>query len=631
MKLIKAEIVNFRSVQNATVEFDPPCRVLVGINESGKSNLLHALSLLSDEVAPSRRDDVREGLPDEDEVSEAYVKFFFRLEKADCEEVFELVSEDVLANVADPEIVTIDGKPTGLRSLCNQRSDVRYNVDLIKETKAYRHPALAANLKLNGVWKKPSASCPKDFSVSGEELEYRLSDHKLIRIKDFPAIPEDYLEDASIDELHQLLGSASIAVAKERPHDCLFWKYDEANQLPTEVPIDAFAANPASCLPLWNMFVLAGVVEVKDELARIRQLSPNQMQSFLDRVSAKTTAHFRSVWKEHKDVEFKLRIESNKLIPTIKEQNSFDFARRSDGFKRFATFLLLISADVRTDNLTDTLLLVDEPEAGLHPAGARYLRDELIRISNKNHVVYSTHSIFMIDSGNIARHYIVRKEDEITTIDEAAESNVVDEEVLFNAVGFSTFEMLRQKNIIFEGWRDKKLFMTMIEKAPADVKSKLKDVGLCHAKGVKHIKSITPMIEMARRSCVIVSDADGPAKEQQKLYRAEKGFGTWSTYKDLDSSIEAVTGEDFLKNAYLVKMVNAALEGLGLAAFTETDLAVTREKLKVIGTWLSKNGLTDEQSKDVLSKVKSTAFDNLESKHIDPAYLVLMKALAKAV
>jgi len=40
MKLDKAEIVNFRSIKKETVVFDPACRVLVGINESGKSNIL---------------------------------------------------------------------------------------------------------------------------------------------------------------------------------------------------------------------------------------------------------------------------------------------------------------------------------------------------------------------------------------------------------------------------------------------------------------------------------------------------------------------------------------------------------------------------------------------------------------
>ena len=77
------------------------------------------------------------------------------------------------------------------------------------------------------------------------------------------------------------------------------------------------------------------------------------------------------------------------------EHNRYDFAQRSDGFKRFVSFLLLVSTLVKTKQLENVLLLIDEPEISLHPTGARYLRDELIRISKTNWVVYSTHSIFM--------------------------------------------------------------------------------------------------------------------------------------------------------------------------------------------------------------------------------------------
>lgn len=36
MKPDRVEIKNFRSIQEVEIDFDPPCRVLVGINESGK-------------------------------------------------------------------------------------------------------------------------------------------------------------------------------------------------------------------------------------------------------------------------------------------------------------------------------------------------------------------------------------------------------------------------------------------------------------------------------------------------------------------------------------------------------------------------------------------------------------------
>ncbi len=628
VKLDKAEIVNFRSIKKETVSFDPACRVLVGINESGKSNILKALRLLSDDYDPSRKDDVRESLPDEDTIDEAYVKFYFRLDKSETDELFTEVSAKILASAKDPEIVLMDGVATGLKTFCNQRTDVRYHIDLVAEIKECRHTNFPTDTTFNGDWKKPSKTCPPDFEVGVRGKKEKLSSFALVRATDFPDIPAEYLEEVKIDTLSTLIGTASDEIMESYLMDALFWEYDEANLLPSEIGMDAFAAKPEDCVPLKNMFILGGIDKIKTEIDRVKTLSNNQKQNFLNGIASKTTTHFRSVWKEYKNIEFQLRLDGEKIVPAIKEKNSFDFSKRSDGFKRFVTFLLMISVNVKTDNLNNTLLLIDEPDSSLHPSGARYLRDELIRISLKNYVLYSTHSIFMIDAGNISRHYIVKKNDEITTIEAAKDSNLAEEEVIFNALGYSVFETLNEKNLIFEGWKDKKLFLTAIEKATATVKASLKDVGICHAKGAKHIKAMTPMMELANRKCMIVSDSDNPAKEQQKQYKQMKGYGEWKTYQDVDSSLVAVTGEDFVKNAHIVKQVNVATTGFSLPVFADTDLMVDKDKLKTIESWLRTNGLTVEQIKDTVDKIKDLIFDTLTHKDIEDCYEDLMKGIS---
>ena len=63
MRLDRAKIRNFRSIEDLTFRFEPRCRVVVGINESGKSNILRALSLL-DEETEFDSDDLRETRPE---------------------------------------------------------------------------------------------------------------------------------------------------------------------------------------------------------------------------------------------------------------------------------------------------------------------------------------------------------------------------------------------------------------------------------------------------------------------------------------------------------------------------------------------------------------------------------------
>lgn len=526
----------------------------------------------------------------------------------------------------DPEVALYKSKPQKLSALCAARTDVRHYVDLINENKAYRFAVFNSNYELTPGWFKPSVSCPNEFTFEVNGVQEFLVSFDLVKVEDFQSIPRQYLEPASFDDLHSSIGGLMTELAKENPVNTLLWEYDERHLLPSQILIDQFTVDPKVCEPLENMFRLGGVNDISRDVAELKTMSLNKAQNFLDRVAAKTTAHFRSVWKEYRNIEFKLRLDANRIIPAIKEENSFDFSKRSDGFKRFVSFLLMVSVNVKTDQLKNTLLLVDEPDAGLHPSGARFLRDELIRIASKNYVIYSTHSIFMIDVGDIDRHYIVKKKNEITTLIAAKESNVADEEVLYNALGFSLFEVLKQKNIIFEGWRDKRLFQIGLGKASVQSKKLLDGVGICHAKGVKNIRSITPIMDLANRGCIVVSDADAPARDQQKLFKADRSFGDWFTYQQLNDQVTAVTGEDFLKNAHILKHLNVYAEDQGINKITAAKLEKTG-KLAAVDKWLKDAGLDAEQTKAALSKIKDAFFDDLSIKDIEDDYSLVLEGL----
>jgi len=204
----------------------------------------------------------------------------------------------------------------------------------------------------------------------------------------------------------------------------------------------------------------------------------------------------------------------------------------------------MISVQVKSQQMKNALLLIDEPEISLHPSGARYLRDELIRISEQNCVVFSTHSIFMIDPAEISRHYIVKKAKEITSLTTAESSNLAEEEVLLNALGYSVLDALRPFNVIFEGWKDKRLFEVSLGAAQPKVRKLFDAIGICHARGASSLKTITPMLALAKRECLIVSDHDKPALQERTEYLRDQGHGEWLTYKDVDDSSNATTGED---------------------------------------------------------------------------------------
>ena len=418
----------------------------------------------------------------------------------------------------------------------------------------------------------------------------------------------------------------------------LFWEYDESNILPGSLNMMEFAADPDICTPLKNMFLLAGIeadnIETKINDLTSSHIKLQRLQNYFDKIAERTTQHFRSVWKEYKGIKFSLQANGDRIVLGVKEKNVHDFARRSDGFKRFVSFLLMISVSVKVGQLRDTLLLIDEPDVGLHPSGAKYLRDELIKIAKKNYVVYSTHSIFMIDQNEIGRHYIVKKkkETESTSIKQAEESNIFHEEVLYNALGCSVLEIIKEKVLIFEGWRDERLFQVALEGAGADLNQKYEKIGVSYANGASRVSSITPLIKLAERKCLIVSDSDAPAKQYQKTYTQERGFGDWRTYQEIDPKIEAVTGEDFVKNNFITKQVNTVLShnNMGGAKFKESDLPNKKDKLGSICGWLSKNGVSSSKKlKEVVDEIKGSIFDELEYKNIDiDEYAKLLKGIA---
>ncbi len=612
MKLIRAEIKNFRSIKDEQIIFDPACRVLVGINESGKTNVLKALSLLGNEYDP-KKDDLREALPDENPITESYIRFVFALNKDETEAIAEEVAEKLMVNTDNPIIALNGTNKISLKKFCAQRNECLYRINIIEEKKDSTYWSLPSSYKLMTGWKKPSKSCPADFTIEAEGQKFILAKYSLVRTADFENIPENYLEDASIGDLSRVVGNAMTSHVDDNLPEGLFWEYSEDNLLPNSIKIAEFSANPELCVPLKNMFNLAEIDDIKTSISEAREGTDNKFQNYLNRIAKKTTNHFKSVWKEYKDIEFSLKLNADQIIPGVKEKNIHDFAKRSDGFKRFVTFLLLISVNVKTENLTDTLLLIDEPDASLHPSGARYLRDELIRISRTNYVVFSTHSIFMIDSEEIGRHYIVKKKSEIISVEKAESSNIADEEVLYNALGHSVFSILKEKNIIFEGWTDKCLFQTALENASAKTKSKFKNVGFCHSRGAKAIKAITPMIELAGRKCLVISDCDAPSKEQQKLYQKENGYGSWKTYQEIDSSITAMTAEDFIKNDQIVKQFKAILP-TSLPAFVDT--LPESGKLAALQGWLARNGIETKEAKYLLEQLKNYIFANLKFGHI---------------
>jgi len=621
MKLDRVEIMNYRSIKNETVKFDSSCKVLVGINESGKSNVLRALSMLSPKHSTVTSDE-RQPLPDENDTPEhSRIRFIFNLDKDDHSAIASGLHKLIKASES-AKVVNDGAKDYTLAQLVRLHKEALYDVDIRKGSKTARYWTLKQAFTYVGEWKKPSATCPDDATyVDSDGDIIKINDFKLIKIKaEHSEIPEEYLTDASIEDILNTVGSSICSYMKDHIPLVVFWEYSDKDLLPTQVSLAKFTEDPSSFIPLKNMFILAGKNNISDEIKSAKARGVTVLDNLLKRVSLHATKYLADVWHEYKGVKFNLQLNGSNIMCSVSEENSFCFKDRSDGFKKFIAFLLSVSTTSHTDTLTNALILIDEPETGLHPSGARYLRDELLKISKKNLVVYSTHSIFMVDRHQIDRHLIVTKNREVTQLSVADEGNVVHEEVIFNAINYSTFEHLCEYNLLFEGRRDRILFQTYTKTYE---KAFFKSIGVIHGRGVSTFSALVPTLELAERKAVVISDSDSAAKNAQKAYKQIGYSSEWKTYKEISPSCTAITGEDFLENEYIVDKFNAlcAVNGVSLSVLSK---ALPRDdKLDYLKRQLS-SLRTAQQIKDDMTSLKGRLFTGLKRSNIEERYSQLV-------
>jgi len=635
MKLKEIEIRNFRSIENIKLDFKQNPRILVGINESGKTNILEALRLISKEFSPTR-DDVR--ITEKGVAEESLILVTFEFEENELEEIYQKIQSKILTDDYSKPIVKVNNKEFSLKDLILEYyNEVLYIIDVKNKKREFDRRKFKKEMEFIIPFKKPKPGVVEfDFEdEKGEKINIRnfeLIDPNKIKIPATFLSNKDLFEEATPEILDNIIGSIIIETVSKNLPKVIHWKYDERNLLPPSILIETFVTNPDSCIPLKNMFILADIPKEKisKRITETRELGDNPLRTLFKTVADEATQYFRKVWPEYKNIKFSLELNGDKIDCGVEEKTIQDFKLRSDGFKRFITLLLLLVIPAEKGLLKNALVLIDEADQSLHPSGCRYLMEQLIKLAENNYVIYSTHSIFMIDRTNIERHYIVKKEKEITTITEANEENYFSEEVLYKALGASVYEILKEKNILFEGWRDKKLFETAIEK-DENLQKFFKEIGISHAEGVKspNIPILSSILESARRKLFIISDADSTAKEKQKEFEKKAKWGIWKRYDEILSGRKVETSEDFIKKDILKNKLYEILKEKNIN-LPESEIEFPDNgRLNYISKLLEKHNVKEKQQ--IIKDLKDKIFKNLQPDEIEEDYFQFLKILKEEI
>ena len=619
MKVLRCEIKNYRSIKKMEIDTQDRLKVFIGHNEAGKSNIIKALSLL-DPQTPISKDDIRDNLSDEGIISESYVCFTFKFEDFELIELETEIQKKILPHHRNQRFIKhSDGSIYSLKEFLVKNNEIFYMINLKEQTK-YENFVSPTKYGLVETVKgiKPGSS----FSYEYEKKSYNINQFQYLIQNEEMQIPENYLIDTKFEKFYTLVNVEKKKIYIKNYPKVFVLNFYETPQLPQCIKINDFINNPAKCMPLKNMFSLYGINNISKVIMDSRN-KKNGLTNLLRNISKKVTQFMREIWEEQQEIGIIINESGDNIEIAIEDkENLYEFSRRSDGFKRFVYFILQIAAQSSIKEIKNTYLLIDEPDIGLHPSGSQKLFLELLNISKTNYVYYSTHSIFMINKNDMNCHYIVKKENEKTSLTQVKTTDIVDHEILYNALGYSIFENLKKKNIIFEGWRDKRIFEIYLEK----YSSLDKELGYCFSQGVKDIQRVVSILELANRDYLIVSDSDKPAVEAKEKFHTQN---KWLKYNDFNKEI--VTSEDYITIDYNIECFKQACNYFSIKVYEEDLPQSTNNIVENFTKVFDKQKIDKNVRKNILNKYKSLIIDGLSIENINQKYTIFVDSLLKKI
>jgi len=521
MKITKITIENFRSIKEP-VSFDiqkiglKNCYILLGINESGKSNILYAISLLNKEI------DVNYGI--------------------DCNKEAEEVGEDILITY-DLEVENLDFyknkfKESGIdeelvKNINFEKVERKVSVDKDNKRDNFIHTYLKDNKKFAGyVLKGEKIEVKADNNVekdeTGKEINL-LTKEKL----------EEYIEDNFFD-----LFNGDIP-------EIIFWKTDPKYLINQRIDLNQFKEDFGLSIPLKNCFQIAGIEDIKGKIEKIINNPPKRVQ-LEQKLSESVTKHINNVWPEYK-ISVKFSIDNMQLSFLVEDNDNslpkYEVIQRSDGFKHFLSIILNLSVEAK--RIKNKIVLIDEPEVHLHPSGQKYLRDELLRIAKDNIVFFATHSIYMVDKKNLDRHFSIRKNEGKTTVVQVERDNPYKEEVLYEALGTSVLEHIEPNVLIFEGKTDRDIFELYTRKFRKEISSP--KISLISADSANSVIKYTKFFNTKLIKGYVIFDSDEEGIKEKNKVLKEQNYTKKNTFEinEILNTNKQATLEDLFDKKYL--------------------------------------------------------------------------------
>ncbi len=334
---------------------------------------------------------------------------------------------------------------------------------------------------------------PEEVELPDEMVSVFKSLHEITIIRKFSSLTESQL--CFDDELAQKLSQANKKIFHNIGDDGLSTKTDrdvvDLNKLLEEIwsktPQIIFFDDFCDLLP--NKILISALVNEQEDakgynavknveklldtdFTKYDTLSDALRASRQKKHTDKLTADFNLRWKQRIFDDNKVDIVINhnqgggpsnsylNFFIITKEGEYLTPEQRSKGLIWFLSFYLQLTAESRASD--KLIILFDEPGLYLHSKAQNDIKLLFEELAEKDQVIYSTHSPYLIDADKLGRlRLIVNSKQEGTTINKITTKKIYNQKdalkPIIDAIGLEVahnFSCVNHKNVILEGISD---------------------------------------------------------------------------------------------------------------------------------------------------------------------------------
>jgi hypothetical protein len=457
MRLTKFRIQNFRSVEDSGWITVDDVTALIGINESGKTNLLLPLWKLK----PAKDGEINL-------LADAPRKRYNEIKNAAAKPVFIEAHFELPNDLVDRLVSLTGATPEDVRiASVSRKLDGKYLVGFPEEKVVRSVPKSAITALLEGAKADVDGLAPTTNAEDGLKSNMVLAmskaqglvSNKLDSVSDstlqevVDTLNAVRLNGASkrstlaprfgqlIDDTEDLLaratrpsaasnGEARQLVLNSLPSFVYYSNYgnldseiylphvidnlnrddlgsrEEAKARTLKVLFDFVKLSPKEILELGRDLPLPGYASSEptdEEIAEVAE-KKKEREVLLQSASAELTQKFRDWWKQG-DYRLRFQADGNHFriwVSDDQRPEEIELEGRSTGLQWFLSFYLIFLVE-SADAHEGAILLLDEPGLSLHPLAQKDLSLFFDNLSQTNQLIYTTHSPFLVDANHLDR------------------------------------------------------------------------------------------------------------------------------------------------------------------------------------------------------------------------------------